>query len=349
MMKPTACLAILMGLSLIGVGNGAQEPPRHRPVKIIFDTDMGSDCDDVGALALLHAYADMGRAEIIGTVYSSGKVPYGAGVTQAINVYYGRADIPVGAYFGDDVGDPVDKMKAEELAKDTAKFGHTIVHNRDAEEITRLNRRLLVAQKDNSVVYVTVGHTRGLHDLLVSQPDDVSPLSGRELVEKKIKRWIALGALFAINEEGSYRKDWNFSFNGTAPYTKTLVEDFPKPMVFVTAGTDVLTGKSLKQTPPGNIVRTAYTEWLGNYSRKTLDDQRPSWDLIAVYYAVEGLGDYLIEGPNGFLDFDIEKGSRWIESERPSKHTILIQKKNIQQSLSRYLNRMISLPPRQEP
>jgi len=346
MMKTTAYLAILMGLSLIGICGGAQEPPRHHPVKVIFDTDMGSDCDDVGALALLHAYADMGRAEIIGTVYSSGKVPYGAGVIEAINIYYGRNNIPVGACYGDDIGDPVDKMKAEELAKDTARFGHTIVHNKDAEEITRLNRKLLVTQKDNSVVYVTVGHTKGLHDLLVSRPDDMSPLSGRELVEKKIKRWIALGALFAINEEGSHRKDWNLSFNGTAPYTKYLVEDFPKPMAFVTAGTDVLTGKSLKRTPPGNIVRTAYTEWLANYSRKTLDDQRPSWDLIAVYYAVEGLGEYLIEGPDGFLDFDIEKGSRWIESERPSNQTILLQKKNIRQPLSRYLNQMISRPPR---
>ncbi len=346
-MKSTACLAILIGLSLIGGCNWAQGQIRSQPIKIIFDTDMGSDCDDAGALALLHAYADMGRVRIIGTGYSSGKVPYGAGVVQAINIYYGRGDTPVGAYHGDDIGDPVDKMKAEELAKDTERFGNTIVHNKDAEEITRLNRKLLVAQEDDSVVYLTVGHTKGLHDLLVSRPDDVSPLSGRELVKKKITRWIALGALFAINEEGSYRKDWNFSFNDTAPYTKYLVDNFPKPMVFVTAGTDILTGKSLKQTPPGNIVRTAYTEWLTNYSQKTLDDQRPSWDLIAVYYAVEGLGDYLVEAPNGFLDFDIEKGSRWIQSKRQSGQTILIQKKNIKQPFSRYLNQMISLPPRQ--
>ena len=56
------------------------------PVKVLFDSDMGSDCDDAGALALLHAYADEGRAEIIGCVYSSGKVPYRAAVIEAINV-----------------------------------------------------------------------------------------------------------------------------------------------------------------------------------------------------------------------------------------------------------------------
>ena len=79
-MKPTACVAILIGLSSIGVCNESQGHTRNQPVMIIFDTDMGSDCDDAGALALLHAYADMGRARIISTVYSSGKVPYGAGV-----------------------------------------------------------------------------------------------------------------------------------------------------------------------------------------------------------------------------------------------------------------------------
>ena len=94
--------------------------------------------------------------------------------------------------------------------------------------------------------------------------------------------------------------------------------------------------------------RAAYTEWLANYSQKTLDDQRPSWDLIAVYYAIDGLGDYLIEAPNGFLDFDIEKGSRWIQSEKQTNQTILLQKESIEQPFSRYLNRMISLPPRQE-
>ena len=36
------------------------------PVKVIFDTDMLTDFDDVGALACLHALADAGEAEILG-------------------------------------------------------------------------------------------------------------------------------------------------------------------------------------------------------------------------------------------------------------------------------------------
>lgn len=338
--------ALLVGLLVCGSCQGMPHQAQVKPIKIIFDTDMGSDCDDVGALALLHVYADMGQVNIIGCIYSSGKVPYGAGIIQAINIYYGRGEIPIGAYHGNDVGDPVDKMKAEELAKDTDRFGHTLVHRDDAEDMTHVNRRLLVAQPDNSVVYLTVGHTKGLYDLLVSEPDSVSALNGRDLIKQKVRRWIALGALRAINEPGTHRRDWNFSFNGTAPFTGYLVKHFPKPMVYVTAGDDVMTGKSLKQTPEDSIVRVAYTEWLANYSQKTLEDQRPSWDLAAVYYAVEGLGDYLTKAENGFLDFDINKGSLWLDSTKETGQTLVQQKKNIADAFAQYLNHMIARPPR---
>lgn len=316
------------------------------PVRVIFDTDMGSDCDDVGALAILHVYADRGQAEIIGCIFSSGKVPYGAGVVEAINVYYGRPHIPVGAAHDGLVGDPVDKMTAEKLAKDTAAFGNRMVHNRDAEEMTALNRRLLASQPDHSVTYLTVGHTKGLHDLLVSPPDAASPLSGFELVQRKVQRWVALGALGAGNPEGRLTKDWNFFFNGTAPYTRHLVERFPVPVFYVDGGDDVLTGRSLKHTPSGNIVRTAYRDWLWNYEQKTLDGQRPSWDLVAVYYAIEGCGDYLVEAGRGWLEFDEEKGCRWMNGGRDNAQTFIRQKSGVSERLAAELNALLALPPR---
>ena len=274
-----------------------------------------------------------------------GKVPYGAGVVEAINIYCGRSHIPVGAYYGDDIGDPLDKMNAEKLAKNKTTFGNTIVHNRDAEEMTQLTRTLLTEQEDDSVIlYNRRGTPKGFYDLLVSRPDAISPHDGTTLVRKKIHRWVALGALGANDKKGHYGKDWNFFFNGTAPYTKYLVENFPKPIFYVTGGTDVMTGRTLKTTPPGNILRDAYRQWLWNFSRKTLDDQRPSWDLVAVYFAVEGVGDYLVEERNGMMDFDIEKGCRWIQSGRETAQTFVRQRKNINQSFSNYLNQMIVRP-----
>jgi hypothetical protein len=122
---------------------------------------------------------------------------------------------------------------------------------------------------------------------LVSEPDSISVLSGIELVTRKVEKWVALGALKANNIEGSYVKDWNFFFNGTVDYTKYLTDNFPKPIYYVNGGSNIMTGKSLINTPNGNIVRIAYRDWLWNVEKKTLSDQRPSWDLMTVYFAVE--------------------------------------------------------------
>jgi hypothetical protein len=51
------------------------QPPKQSaaavpPVRIFFDTDMHTDCDDAGALAVLHALADRGECEILATVVS---------------------------------------------------------------------------------------------------------------------------------------------------------------------------------------------------------------------------------------------------------------------------------------
>ncbi|MFW6371030.1 MAG: nucleoside hydrolase [Bacteroidota bacterium] len=328
-------LLTIVCLSINGMISAQPEP-------IIFDTDMGSDCDDAGALAMLNLYVGQGKAEMLGCIYSSSKVPYGAGIIDAINTYYGRPDIPIGADQSMQFGDPKDKMTAEKLAKDTAAFHNTIIHNEDAREQTGLSRELLTQQPDNSVTYLTVGHTKGLYELMHSGPDEISPLTGYELVTKKVKRWVAMGAPRARNEDGFFAKDWNFFFNETAPYTRYLIDNFPKPSVFIACGEDVLTGKSLKTIPSGNIVRIAYRDWLWNVFQKTLDEQRPSWDLIAVYYAVEGLGEYLRDVGNGKLLFDVDKGAKWIETENPTNHEYIIVQEGKKDEFSKYLNKLIA-------
>jgi len=321
----------------------SSENEAHQVTKIIFDTDMGSDCDDVGALALLHHYANEGKVELLGCIFSSGRVPYGAGVIDAINKYYDRRNIPVGACHQECIGDPKDKMLAEKLAKDTRLYGNKIIDNHDAAEQTRLNRKLLISQADGSVTYLTVGHTQGLHALLTSQSDDVSPLTGKELVEQKVKRWVALGALDANNRESQFRQDWNFYRNGTKPFTEYLVRNFPNDIYFINAGAHVMTGASLENEPKGTIVRDAYETWLWNTQQKKLFDQRPSWDLATVYFAVEGLGDFLQMEESGWLEFDQKKGARWIKSEHPdhANHFYVNQKPEVDAVFGEYLNNRI--------
>jgi len=318
---------------------------KQKPVKIIFDTDMGSDCDDVGALALLNVYADQGKAEILSCIYSSGKITYGVGIIDAINTYFGKPDIPVGADYDTNIGDPNDKMNAAILAKETDLFGHDLIQTSYTLEQTKINRKILAEQPDNSITYLTVGHTNALYELMVSLPDEISPLSGKELVQKKIKQWVAMGALNANNTEGKYTKDWNLFRNGTALSTEFLLKYFPKPAYFIATGSDIMTGRSLLETPENNIVRRAYEEWLSNAQKKTLADQRPSWDIIAVMFAVDGLGDFLYEEEPGYLDFDPQKGARWIRCNNKKQHYYILTKEEKKNELEAYLNQMIAMQP----
>ncbi len=314
----------------------------QQPVKVIFDTDMGSDCDDVGALALLHAYTDMEEAEVIACIYSSGKIRYGVGIIDAINTYYHRPDIPIGADHGNEVGDPVDKMGAEKLAAKQDLYGHSVVTNDDVPDQSLLLRQLLAEQPDGSVVYLTVGHTKGLYDLMNSEPDQYSPLNGKQLINRKLIRWIALGALSA--HDGG--KDWNFYFNGSAPYTKYLVENIPTDIYYISAGTDVMTGASLASLSKGTIVRDAYESWLSWYDGRTLADQRPSWDLVGVYYAIKGEGDFLKNTGEGNLAFDVENGCLWQPGVRKGpKQYYIEQKPGTDKSFADYLNALISKQP----
>ncbi len=307
---------------------------------LIFDTDMGSDCDDVGALAILHQYLDQEKAELLGCIYSSGKVPFGAGIIDAINTYFGRPDIPIGAEQDESFGDPDDKMDAGKLARDTAAFGHDIIFNRDVPDHVVLNRGLLAAQADHSVTYLTVGHTKALHDLLRSEADSISDMTGAELVRKKIKKWVALGGLKADRTDGYGSKDWNFYRNGTQVYTDYLLEYFPRPAYFINAGSDVLTGQTLVHAPGGTIVRTAYRDWLWKVEGKTLNDGRPSWDLTGVCFAVEGQNSFFEPPEKGILHIDVQTGSRWTPDEQ-GRHFYVNQKQGLSDAFGDYLNSLM--------
>src|SRR5438128_768781 len=64
-------------------------------LKVIFNTDIDGDNDDVAAAAILHAFADAGRVEILAMGVVS-LHPYSPACLDAINTYYGRGDIPIG-------------------------------------------------------------------------------------------------------------------------------------------------------------------------------------------------------------------------------------------------------------
>src|SRR5690625_7325019 len=60
---------------------------------------------------------------------------------------------------------------------------------------------------DSSVTIVTVGFMSNLAELLKSRPDRYSPLSGRELVGKKVKQYVAMAGMFPQGREFNVRSE----------------------------------------------------------------------------------------------------------------------------------------------
>src|SRR4051812_34212586 len=94
---PVSIIRLLCGVFLCActVPSRAAEAP----ARIIFDTDMETDCDDAGALAVLHALADLGECEILATVVSV-RDPASAATVDAINRHYHRPALPIGMVKG---------------------------------------------------------------------------------------------------------------------------------------------------------------------------------------------------------------------------------------------------------
>lgn len=253
------------------------------PVRLIFDTDLESDVDDVGAVAVLHALADLGEVTILGMGLSV-KHAWSAPCLDALNTYFGRPDIPIGVPKGKapDLGSKYARGVAEE-------FPHDLRSAEDAPDVVALYRKLLAAQPDGRVVFVSVGFLTNVARLLESPADDVSPLTGVELVRKKVRAWVCMGCGFPDGREWNVFQD--------APSSRKALELWPRPIVFsgFEVGERIMTGPGLKDSPKSSPVRRAY-ELFNDLN------ERQSWDQTAVLYAVRGLD-------GGLEDlWDVKKG-----------------------------------------
>ncbi|MCD6441217.1 MAG: nucleoside hydrolase, partial [Candidatus Marinimicrobia bacterium] len=213
--------------------------------KVIFDTDIGPDWDDVGATATLHALANSGEAEILAMMVSSGghTATWGPPCLDAFNTYYGRPDIPIGvATEGPSFGSRYNQQIAEEFEQDLG------IDN--AWNSVELYRKILSEQTDSSVVIITTGFMTNLAALLKSEPDNYSALNGIDLVTKKVEKWVCMGGGFP-NSGGEF----NFACDAAA--TKYVVDNWPKPVIFSGAeiGSQIQTGAKLALTPASNPIR----------------------------------------------------------------------------------------------
>ncbi|TDG00154.1 nucleoside hydrolase [Paenibacillus piri] len=268
-----------------------------KPVKIILDTDMGPDCDDAAALAVLHALADRGEAEIAGITHCTSS-PWGAGCIDAINRYYGRPDIRIGTLQEPGFLDGQPYQKYDRHIGET--YPNAYAEGKQPEEAVALLRELLASEPDGSIVIVAIGPLPNLSGLLHSGPDAISPLSGVELAARKVAELVVMGGAFPAGAE------WNFQMDAVS--ARHVAGHWPTPIMFsgYEIGSEIMTGGRLfRETPPHNPVREAYRLFVGE------GGSRSSWDLTAVLYGVRGLAGHWQASPNGRIEVADDGENKW--------------------------------------
>ncbi len=102
------------------------------PAKIIFDTDVGNDVDDVLALSVLHAFQTRGECELLAVTITKPDELAGPFV-EAMNTFYGRPGIPIGFTHAGLKNEPSKFLPLAE-AKDDGKlrYPHRLRRSSDA-------------------------------------------------------------------------------------------------------------------------------------------------------------------------------------------------------------------------
>ncbi len=315
-----------------------------QPVKVIYDTDLESDVDDVAATAILHVLADRGEAEILATMVSLSN-PGSAPCLDAINTFYGRPDLPIGVPKGQAVN-----RKSVYAQSVTETYPHSVATADSLPDAAKLYRQLLASQPDSSVVIVSVGYLTNLSRLLHTPPDSISPLSGSALVRQKVKHYVCMGGRFPKNTDPGVFGNWK----PDPAATSDVVEHWPTPILFSGGGPQLAnlyqTGGTLPtQTDENNIVRRAYA-WFFERAGWATGPTHHSADLLAVLIAVRGLGDHFTQECQGHNQVFADGTHEWRTSsdrQAEQEQCYMLPKADDIIAVTNELNQLMTTAPQQ--
>lgn len=252
-----------------------------KPASVIFDTDIGPDYDDVGAITMLHAFADSNYISILATM-ASNKYEGIAPVLDVFNTYFGRPGIPVGV----PKGNGVDIRDGQHWTDSVlAKYPHSIKANSEAEDAVKLYRKILSKQPDHSVTIITVGFLTNLSNLILSKPDEYSEMDGMNLILHKVKKLVSMAGNFPGNK--GFRE---FNVMQDALASKTVFEKWPTEIIYsgfeigmkIKTGLPLVQNNAIQNSPVKDVFRICLPQ------SKEDANGRMSWDETAVLVAVKG-------------------------------------------------------------
>ncbi len=317
-------MLLIVCLMVAVIGTGALADGRSdRPVKLIFDTDIGNDIDDALALAMLHNFVDRGEVDLLGVTLSKDN-PWAAVYVDVVNRFYGHPNIPIGAVRNGKT--PEDGyVGAVASRKDNGRFVYprSLKSGADAPEAVTLLRKLLAAQPDHSVTLVSVGFMTNMARLLDSKADSISPLTGEELARNKIKLYVMMAGAFSESPKPEY----NVILDADA--ARAVFAKWPTPIIAsgFEIGEQIHYPASSIESDFGYVRNHPVAEAYRAYAKMPYD--RPTWDLTAVLYAVRpDMGYFGVSSP-GRVELDEKNITRFTADESGSRRYLTVSPEQI--------------------
>lgn len=249
---------------------------------VILDTDIGNSLDDLLALDILHHYCSQGKINLLAVMVNH-DVPLAPQATDVFNTWYGAGQIPIGTV--------TDGVKESHIWEDYApllcnneSYRRTISDYSTLPDAVTLYRKILAKSDDKSVTILSIGFLTNISRLLESGPDEYSPLTGIELVKKKV---CSVVAMCGSQNEAEYNVSYDI------PSARTVFAKLPVAM-------SIIPGETTISVLSEDIFE--HTAWAGHhpvalaYTTHDKTDMNMCWDAIAAMAYVTGFSDVTISG-----------------------------------------------------
>ena len=284
---------------------------------VILETDMGPDCDDAGALAIMLCYLKKYDIKLLGICNTTSN-PYANGCIRAICEYYGFEDVYIGMHSGISIL-PDNSAYNRQIVKKYCKYENSACASVSNKEFYST---LLKDAPDKSVTVISIGM---LTNIAAALNEDSL------LFNKKVHSIVAMAGKFPDGEEFNITTD-PISF-------ANVLEKFRNLIAF--SGYE--TGKSIKtgfsSEEESNPVYDAYRL----HCKDKIPCKCPSFDLTAVQYAFEGNSTfYSLSKP---VEITADMNGRITSKKNKNQNRYYITKTAKDGEIEEYLNDMLLRKP----
>lgn len=280
--------------------NTTPEPQQPSVPQIILDTDIASSTDDLFAMQLLYRYASQGRCNLLGVVVDR-MGDTNAAVADLMNNYYGFPTLPI-ALERNGTYERFGYINYTPIAQATDTNGNLLFPRTYSDYSSLpdgyvLYRQLLADAPDGSVTIMLTGIPSTIANLLTSDADQYSPLTGVELVRRKVKRLYFMATKLELGCEQEVSAGYNRMMHPEA--ARTLIQLWPDEV-------DVI----LSPSAVGNMVEYAPEQVISDidwtdihpikqvYMRYDCNTGQRMWDPMLPLQEMEG-DDLIALSPRG--------------------------------------------------